>query len=591
MKQFNYEIKNPNEIHQALYELEHHINSFSYSSLLFHLYSINFSDEEILQIQNAINIAYPDATIGGTSTNGDICDGHLNETGMVVSVSAFEGSTATSQIYKCPQGYETILGEKICNLVDNDSSIKAIEILITLKVINSSLVLSEIEKCRNEVIIFGGGSAAADIADAHTKVINNNSVVHSGILIILYRGNDLHIDVHHAIGWKPLGKDFTVTKINGKRLFELDNIPAGKIYSRYLGINADDDFFSNILEFPFMTYQHGHEVLRMPFSCRKDDDSILLAGNLSKGATVNLSYGDPEVIRGDVTALKNTVNDFAPQAIFLYSCGVRRYYWKYLINKETSQFSAIAPVAGFYSAGEIMRMDSYIIEHHVTLIAISMREGEKITLHPSAIKEVDLNQPEEYKLHNQISMVRRLANFINVTTSDLKLANEELQQLADTDELTGIYNRRMIDQLCKSAISRANKYNLKLLIGIVDIDDFKEVNDTYGHDIGDIVLKGIAKALFDSLEGVPGSFFGRWGGEEFFFLIPNVTIESVIEMIEERRVTVSNIKFDVVGSKTLSIGMTEFKKGDNLETIFKRADDALYEAKNTGKNKICVKKA
>lgn len=61
-------------------------------------------------------------------------------------------------------------------------------------------------------------------------------------------------------------------------------------------------------------------------------------------------------------------------------------------------------------------------------------------------------------------------------------------------------------------------------------------------------------------------------------------------MIEERRVTVSNMKFDVVGSKTLSIGMTEFKNGDNLETIFKRADDALYEAKNTGKNKICVKK-
>ena len=237
-----------------------------------------------------------------------------------------------------------------------------------------------------------------------------------------------------------------------------------------------------------------------------------------------------------------------------------------------------------------MRMGSNIIEHHVTLIAISMREGEKNSIQPSTIKEVSLNQPEEFKLHNQISMVRRLANFINATTSDLKLANEELQQIADTDDLTGIYNRRMIDKLCESAISRANKYNLQLLIGIVDIDDFKEVNDNYGHDIGDKVLKGIAKALSDSLDGVPGSFFGRWGGEEFFFLIPNVTSKSIIDMIEERRITVSNLKFDIVGSKTLSIGITDFKKGDTLESIFKRADDALYEAKNTGKNKICVKK-
>ena len=150
----------------------------------------------------------------------------------------------------------------------------------------------------------------------------------------------------------------------------------------------------------------------------------MLAADIKQGATIRLSYGDPDVIKSDVEDVVWNVRSFAPQAVFLYSCGVRRLYWKYLINKETGPFSLIAPVSGFYSSGEIMIMDSYIIEHHVTLIAIGMREGAQAMSQPTGVGDKEIEVPEEQKMHGQLSMVRRLANFINVTEAERAATNK-----------------------------------------------------------------------------------------------------------------------------------------------------------------------
>ena len=151
----------------------------------------------------------------------------------------------------------------------------------------------------------------------------------------------------------------------------------------------------------------------------------MLAAGIRQGSKVNLSYGDPDVIKSDVEDVIWNVRSFAPQALFLYSCGVRRLYWKYLINKETGPFSLIAPVSGFYSSGEIMRMGSNIIEHHVTLIAIGMREGAQAMSQPTGIGDKEIEVPEEQKMHGQLSMVRRLANFINVIEAEKRSSNKD----------------------------------------------------------------------------------------------------------------------------------------------------------------------
>ncbi len=589
MKQLNFEIMKISKLNKVLSEVHQHTDGFSYSAILFHIYDYYFGEDKIKEAQNIILESFPDALIGGTSTNGDICEGHLVDSGMVVAVSIFESTDINVQLFKCNPGEESNIGTEIAEYIDTTANIKAAEILITLKSINSQIVLSQIEKCQSNITIFGGGSAGRDVSSTDTCVISNDDVSNNGVLIITYSGNDIFIDVHHAIGWKALGKKFTVTKIKDKRLYELDHIPAGKIYSKYLDIQLDENFFENILEFPLMSTQHGQEVLRLPFECSNEDNSILLAANMDEGTPVSLSYGDPDVIKDDVIKLLRKVRRFSPQAIFLYSCGVRRLYWKYLINKETGYFPTIAPVAGFYSSGEIMNMDGHIIEHHVTLIAISMREGKTGAVETSGRGDVDLPIPEEQQMHSQISMVRRLANFINVTASELMEVNQQLQEIADTDELTQVYNRRMLNRLIGDAINRAQKYNLNMILGIIDIDNFKEINDTYGHNAGDLVLKTLAMAMYEEVEKLPSGIFGRWGGEEFLVLAPTLKLDDVADRIEAARQRIGNINIEGIGNRTISMGVTEFIPGDTLETFFKRADDALYEAKNTGKDKICRK--
>ncbi len=425
MKQFNFEITAVGDVHKALQDIYSYTQHHKYSSILFHLYTMKFGEEEIKTVQNEILEMYPDANIGGTSSNGDICDGHLAEDGLVMAVSIFETSEVHTYLFECGEGEESEVGARIRRTIDISDKVCAAEILITLKAIDSTAILDEVEKLEKKIKIFGGGSAGPNIEDTKTNVINEQKVCSAGVVLITYAGDDLHIDVHHATGWKPLGKDLEVTKIVGKRLYELDGVPAGKIYSKYLDIQADENFFANMLEFPLLSKQHGYEVLRLPFSCDTKDNSIILAANIRQGTKVNLSYGDPDVIKSDVEDLVWNVRSFAPQAVFLYSCGVRRLYWKYLINKETGPFSFIAPVSGFYSSGEIMNMGDYIIEHHVTLIAIGMREGGQALSQPTGIGYKEIEVPEEQKIHGQISMVRRLANFINVTAAELREANSD----------------------------------------------------------------------------------------------------------------------------------------------------------------------
>ena len=589
MKQLNFELVSISDLDAAIVSINDAIKNISYKSLVFHLYTIKFEEDEIRTVLRQLSESFYGCIIAGTSTNGDICDGHLAEYGMVISVSIFESTWVKSKIFNCPAGQETETGKLIADTIDASDDIIAAEILITLKSINSHKVLDAVEACHKDILVFGGGSAAYNIADTRTCVIDSKDISGNGVLLVTYCGKDLHVNIEHAIGWKPLGKDLIATRIEGKRLYEINDMPAGKVYSKYLDIHADEDFFANILEFPIMSHQHGYNVLRLPFSINSEDNSIELAADIDKGTPIHLSYGDPEVIRSDVNNLVQSVKKFAPQAIFLYSCGVRRLYWKYLINKETAPFAHIAPTAGFYSSGEIMRMGNYIIEHHVTLIAISMREGPKAQAQPTDAKYQALPMSEEEKMHSQVSMVRRLANFINVTSKELQEANDKLQEMADTDELTGLYNRRMLDRLVTDAIGRANMYNIDMILGIIDIDDFKNINDTYGHAAGDLVLKTLSATMNNEIIKLPSGIIGRWGGEEFLFLAPNLNVSDVIDNIEKARQRVSSIKFEDIGNVTISLGITSFKLGDTAESIFKRADDALYEAKQTGKNKTCVK--
>ncbi|WP_228198671.1 sensor domain-containing diguanylate cyclase [Aliarcobacter butzleri] len=165
-------------------------------------------------------------------------------------------------------------------------------------------------------------------------------------------------------------------------------------------------------------------------------------------------------------------------------------------------------------------------------------------------------------------------------------AKIELEKMASIDKLTDIYNRRMIDQFLQVEIEIASRHNEELSLMIIDIDHFKHVNDNYGHLVGDIVLSQLSKIISDNLRN--SDIFGRYGGEEFLIICPKTNKDGAFILAEKLRIIVNDFTFDEVGHKTVSIGIAEFQTNDTIETLFKKADKALYEAKNSGRNRVCV---
>ena len=150
------------------------------------------------------------------------------------------------------------------------------------------------------------------------------------------------------------------------------------------------------------------------------------------------------------------------------------------------------------------------------------------------------------------------------------------------DHLTQAYNRQKFDEIYMKEAKRAKRYGADLCLILLDIDDFKKVNDVYGHDIGDMVLVKISKLIKKNIRD--SDLFARWGGEEFVILLPNTNLNMAIEKAEILRKIISREKFDKVNRITCSFGISKFLSDENPEHIFKQADNALYLAKRNGKN-------
>ncbi len=170
---------------------------------------------------------------------------------------------------------------------------------------------------------------------------------------------------------------------------------------------------------------------------------------------------------------------------------------------------------------------------------------------------------------------------------EIEEKNKELKRLALTDNLTKLFNRRKLEELIQDEINKHDNTEHHFCLSMLDIDHFKEVNDTYGHQKGDKVLIEIANILQNNLKDT--GFVGRYGGEEFIVLYPESSINDVVTTIESLRLAISKHDFNGIPPKTASFGLTCSIKGDTIETLIKRADNALYEAKNSGRNKVIIK--
>lgn len=167
---------------------------------------------------------------------------------------------------------------------------------------------------------------------------------------------------------------------------------------------------------------------------------------------------------------------------------------------------------------------------------------------------------------------------------EAQAAVSEITVLSETDALTGLPNRRRIYNVLEQEMDRARRYGGPLSLVLFDIDDFKKVNDTLGHDAGDAVLTEISDLLGRCRRSTDQ--LGRWGGEEFVLVAPETDREEAVRLAERLRTVVEDHHFEAAGKLTASFGVTVFHEEDDLASLVKKADVNLYTAKSRGKNRV-----
>ncbi len=186
---------------------------------------------------------------------------------------------------------------------------------------------------------------------------------------------------------------------------------------------------------------------------------------------------------------------------------------------------------------------------------------------------------------------KKIQENLKISLTHQEQLTSELKKFAETDTLTGVFNRRYLLDFFKQEIAFAKRYNSILSILIIDIDFFKNINDNYGHDVGDEILKQVSNLFSSNLREI--DCFARYGGEEFVAILPQANSQEAWQVAERIRVIIANSNFNISQQDiniTISIGISQYQNNDDesFEKILKRADQALYQAKSQGRNRTIV---
>ena len=554
---------------------------------LIHLFSDGADPADIGAARDAIDELMPDAVYVGASASGCIFDGRVSSEKLVVTCMLFESPDSFAQVCYFPvenmdvSSFRLSLREALLRFTD----VKAIEVITTIDTIPIRGVCKVIQEEVPEGIPVWGGGAFGD-NQFRAFLFNKGLSFHSaGVMMTFICGSDIHVQYTYVSGWKPLGYPLKVTRADGYVLHELDGQPAFQIYQHYLRIPNDEHIFYNALEFPFAVQHGDRTLLRHAMSC-DSEGALTMSTRIPEGSVLHVTYGDPETIMQDVMQCAQSIAEFKPEVISVFDCFGRKTFWGGTeATREITPFQQIAPTYGFCTAGELIRWENELDHHNLTLIIAGMREGTaKEGTAPVVPRETKNNE-------STMTLINRLVNFINTATAEVMEANATLSLMAITDQLTKLFNRgeiqRRITERIEEKKTRPDGVDATSIV-MIDLDDFKHINDTYGHQEGDQVLMRISKLIHDATAKLNiNASDGRWGGEEFMLMLPGLTQEAATAFAEEVRLAIEKLQFDKCGKVSASFGVAQAMPAEDADPLVVRADTALYKAKASGKNTVC----
>ncbi|MBO6155474.1 MAG: GGDEF domain-containing protein [Lachnospiraceae bacterium] len=521
----------------------------------------------------------PDVPMAGTTAVGQTLHGKMKNRDIIVTLTLFEEeSTKVEVFYTYKDDRDVEDARRFRDYLESIPDLKGLEIFTSAeydRLQSAGLILDELS---DDLEIFGA-VAVGDSKNPAYVFTDIFEKVRSATVFIVYSGKDLHIQTNRMFGWNSIGYPLEVTRAEGAVVYEIDGKPAYDVYDHYINIPQDDNFFYNALVFPWeIEVNKDTRYIRHAKSVNSDG-SIVMSSFIPQGSKIRISYGDPRRIISSTKLAEAQIIDFAPQVVRVYNCMGRMLFWGQQAEIEVEEVAKYVNVTGFSALGEIMRYKQCTILNNLSIVSACMREGA-------------INNTGRIQIHNRVEknnmpITARLAYFINVITEELLQKNEELNEMiysVSHDALTGLYNRGTIERMIydNHDVDGSDKWHLIM----VDVDDFKLINDTYGHQEGDKALKALASYLSYQTAPLENVHAGRWGGEEFMILLNDYTddeIEVIAQNICDR---VSSIPVDLVRPLSISVGVTVHRSEENVNSTILRVDELLYEAKRNGKNQV-----
>ena len=582
MKQLSYSFRDKTGLAACLRALVQDAPS-EYTSVLVSIYT-DADWQEVTEYEKKIEESLPRATVVGSSCDHSIIHGSIVRDESVMVAQFFEDTVVTLQLCDFDVTAPAKAGKELAKLLSKIDDLAGVEFLTVPGGFNTRVFWEPLSEIPPAIPLFGGVANRSDDRQLPLFAFARGKCITAGVVAILFRSQKLKFFVYGGLGWKPLGVSMTITKLSedGMTIEELDRQPAFNVYDKYLHISLEKAVEKYLFAFPLMLERNGMEIARLPVAATKNGYLKFVCGFMP-GEKLRLAYGDPEEIIASSKRTQQYMSFFAPEAIMFFDCVSRSRFMQDNAELELRPFEAIAPNAGFFSHGEIMRAGKHVSMMNMVMLTVGMRENE-----PDTTRPVMAAPAKETELTESMSLVQRLASFITVVSKELEEANKKLECLARKDRLTSIYNRGEIESIMQNALTRnRDPGSAPVSVIMLDIDNFKQVNDKFGHAIGDEVLKYTAKTLTSGLR--VSDCVGRWGGEEFLIVLEDFTLDMAKSIAERLRMMLSENKILPDGGNiTASFGVAKYNPGEDFDNFYRRIDAVLYMAKRNGKNRVEV---
>lgn len=517
----------------------------------------------------------PSATVVGATTPAVIHKGSILDDGTIISICSFDSSelSLASSVFDGETDF-LLLGQTLAEQCAREDT-RLMLCHASGKALNAESLARGITDVLQETVL-AGGIATPPRPGAQSLIFHNDRILNDSIVLVALSGEDLLCQMHFSTDWMMLGTDMEVTDAEDNIVRSLNDTPVREVYSRYLGEEAVAEFDTTSVRFPLLTERDGITIARVGKQLQ-EDGRLALWGNLYPGEKVRFGIPSPVVAMEDFNFLIDSLEEQPCDALFVYPSQVRMHLLKSLTSDEVSRFADTAPTAGMFSCGQFCYSPGQFSYLHYSQTTLALTEGQD---RPRDATASGLRNP----FSQDTLEMRAVSRLVNTTARELEEANRSLEQLANTDALTGIFNRHKGQALLKQEFLRARRYNRPLSLIMIDIDDFKRINDTFGHQTGDEALVHVANTIQPLIRQTDALI--RWGGEEFLIICPETDLKGTSELAERLREAASATPIHADTRITLSIGVTGYRPEDTQDTLIGRADKALYLSKEQGKNRV-----